>query len=99
MKSIKKPVSILHENTKEATLMLMCLKKNWVIFCSIAENPNITVTELFIKLRMSQSDVSQRLASLRSFELFDTEKTGKEVRYSISLKAIKVAKVINYHVK
>lgn len=44
----------------------------------------ITVTELFIKLRLEQSVVSQHLAILRKVGVLQTNRDGKYIFYSLN---------------
>ena len=44
----------------------------------------ITVTELFIKLRLEQSVVSQHLAILRKVGVLETNRDGKYIFYSLN---------------
>jgi ArsR family transcriptional regulator, virulence genes transcriptional regulator len=44
----------------------------------------ITVTELFIKLRLEQSVVSQHLAILRKVGVLQTNREGKYIFYSLN---------------
>ena len=47
------------------------------------DHHKLTVTELFIKLRMEQPVVSQHLSMMRSAGLVTTHKQGKFVWYSV----------------
>ena len=46
----------------------------------------MTVTEIYIKLRLEQSVASQHLAILRRADVLTTERDGKFIYYSINTK-------------
>lgn len=48
----------------------------------LARNPK-NVTELIFNCKLSQSAVSQHLAKLKKARIVKTEKTGKEIYYSL----------------
>ena len=50
----------------------------------IAGNPEITVTEMYIRLRIEQSVCSQHLAILRRAGLLGTTRTGKFIAYHLN---------------
>ncbi len=49
----------------------------------------LTVTEIYVALRMEQSVVSQHLAVLRNAGIVLTEREGKRIRYAINKNRIK----------
>lgn len=55
----------------------------------IDENERMTVTEMFSRLRLEQSVVSQHLAILRRAKIVDTEKESKFVYYSLNYERLK----------
>ena len=55
----------------------------------IHKSGDITVTELFIKLRLEQSVASQHLAILRKAGLVNTQRKGKFIFYSINHERLK----------
>jgi DNA-binding transcriptional ArsR family regulator len=54
----------------------------------IKENNEITVTDLYVKLRLEQSVASQHLAILRQAGIVDTLRKGKCIYYSINVARI-----------
>jgi DNA-binding transcriptional ArsR family regulator len=50
----------------------------------IESKKEITVTEIYKKLQMEQSVVSQHLALLRACEIVKTKKVGRFIKYSIN---------------
>lgn len=55
----------------------------------IHKNGRMTVTEVYIKLRLEQSVASQHLAILRKVQIVNTERQGKFIFYSINYQRIK----------
>ena len=49
----------------------------------LEENEKMTVTQLYIKLRIEQSVASQHLAILRKQKVVVTERNGKFIYYSV----------------
>ena len=50
----------------------------------IQQNGKITVTQIYVKLRLEQSVASQHLAILRKAGFVNTERDGKFIYYSIN---------------
>jgi len=50
----------------------------------LEENKRMTVTEIYVKLRLEQSVASQHLAILRSAGVVQTERDGKFIFYSVN---------------
>lgn len=80
------PVSIDHHNLKKGILKLKALhhKLRIAILKLLDENGKMTVTEIFVKLRIEQSVASQQLAILRTAEVVISERQGKFIHYSIN---------------
>jgi DNA-binding transcriptional ArsR family regulator len=53
------------------------------IMTMLEETPKLTVTEIFIKLRLEQSVASQHLAILRRVGVVETTRQGKFIHYSL----------------
>lgn len=47
-------------------------------------NQRITVTDIYVKLRLEQSVASQHLAILRRARMVNTERDGKKIFYSVN---------------
>lgn len=60
----------------------------------ILEGKTISVTTLFIQLRLEQSVVSQHLAILRRVNILKTKRDGKNIYYSVNIEEIK--RIIGY---
>lgn len=87
--------------THELQIEAISLKKAALVFRAINhklrqqmlqiihQNGRITVTELYIKLRLEQSVASQHLAILRKAGFVNTERDGKFMFYSINYQRVK----------
>src|ERR1022692_1111680 len=75
-----------YHSVKKATLVLRSLnhKLRQQVIKTIHENKRLTVTELYVKLRLEQSVASQHLAILRKAGIVCTERDGKFIFYTIN---------------
>lgn len=75
---------------KKASLVLRALnhKLRQQLLKVIHEEQKITVTELYVKLRLEQSVASQHLAILRRTGLVTTKREGKFIYYIINQKRL-----------
>ena len=73
-------------NSKKAAMVLRSLnhKLRQQVIKTIHENKRITVTQLYVQLRLEQSVASQHLAILRKAGIVSTERDGKFIFYSIN---------------
>lgn len=73
-------------NVKKAALVLRAVnhKLRQQILRLIDEHGRITVTELYVKLRLEQSVASQHLAILRKAGFVKTSRDGKFIYYSVN---------------
>jgi DNA-binding transcriptional ArsR family regulator len=73
-------------NLKKASMILRALnhKLRQQIVRILDENKKLTVTELYIQLRLEQSVASQHLAILRRAGIVKTERDGKFIHYTIN---------------
>ena len=78
-------------NVKKAALILRAVnhKLRQQILRLIDEHGKITVTELYVKLRLEQSVASQHLAILRKAGFVNTDREGKFIYYSVNMDRIK----------
>jgi DNA-binding transcriptional ArsR family regulator len=85
-------------NIKKAAMALRSLnhKLRQQVIKTIDENKRITVTQLYIRLRLEQSVASQHLAILRKAGIVSTERDGKFIFYTVNFPRIKA---INEYVK
>jgi DNA-binding transcriptional ArsR family regulator len=66
----------------------------------IDEEKKITVTEIYVRLRLEQSVASQHLAILRKAGIVNTERDGKFIYYLINHKRVdELTKLVNDMVK
>lgn len=75
---------------KKAALVLRALnhKLRQQILKLIDESGKMTVTELYVKLRLEQSVASQHLAILRKAGFVTTERDGKFIYYTVNTNRI-----------
>ena len=80
------PVKIDYFNVKKAALVLRALnhKLRQQIIKILEENAKMTVTDLYILLRLEQSVASQHLAILRRAGIVKTERDGKYIYYRVN---------------
>ena len=73
-------------NVKKASLILRAInhKLRQQILKLIDEQGRITVTEIYVKLRLEQSVASQHLAILRKAGYVNTLRDGKFIFYSVN---------------
>ncbi|HYM94443.1 MAG TPA: metalloregulator ArsR/SmtB family transcription factor [Chitinophagaceae bacterium] len=73
-------------NVKKAALILRAInhKLRQQILKLIDENSKVTVTEIYVKLRLEQSVASQHLAILRKAGFVNTDRDGKFIYYSVN---------------
>jgi len=71
---------------KKASLVLRAVnnKIRLQILQLLLEHSKLTVTSLFVKLRLDQSATSQHLAILRKTGFVNTERDGKNIYYFIN---------------
>lgn len=71
---------------KKASLVLRALnhKLRQQILRMLDEKKKLTVTEIYVQLRLEQSVASQHLAILRRAGIVDTEREGKFIYYIIN---------------
>lgn len=71
---------------KKAALILRAInhKLRQQILRLINQNSRMTVTEIYVKLRLEQSVASQHLAILRRAGFVNTDRDGKFIYYSVN---------------
>ncbi len=74
-------------NLKKAALVLRAVnhKRRQQILKLIDEHGRMTVTELYVKMRLEQSVASQHLAILRKAGFVKTNRDGKFIYYSVNI--------------
>lgn len=83
-------IKIDYYNVKKAALILRALnhKLRQQLLKLIEEEKKITVTEIYVRLRLEQSVASQHLAILRKAGIVTTQRDGKFIYYIINHKRI-----------
>ena len=78
-------------SVKKAALVLRAFnhKLRQQVLKIIDQQEKTTVTDIYVKLRIEQSVVSQHLAILRKAEFVTTKRDGKFIYYSINTNRIK----------
>ena len=81
---------INYRNIKKASFVLTAIKheQRHELMKIIHENKKYTVTELYIKMGMEQSVISQHLAILRKAGIISSNREGKYIFYSINSERI-----------
>ncbi|MEY2638674.1 MAG: hypothetical protein RIR90_156 [Bacteroidota bacterium] len=82
----KAPIKIDFLHTKKAALILRAInhKLRQQMLKLIDEHKKMTVTEIYIKLRLEQSVASQHLAILRRAGIVATQREGKFIYYAVN---------------
>lgn len=77
-------------STRKAALVLRAVnhKLRQQMLSLLSENPRMTVTEIYVALRLEQSVASQHLAILRRAGFVNTERDGKYIYYTINLERL-----------
>ena len=91
-------LKIDYYNVKKAALILRALnhKLRQQLLKLIEEEKKITVTEIYVRLRLEQSVASQHLAILRKAGIVTTEREGKFIFYLINHKRIEeISRIVN----
>ena len=83
-------VNMDYHNLKKAALVLRAMnhKLRQQMIALIEENEKLTVTEIYVKMRLEQSVASQHLAILRKAGIVETERDGKFIFYTVSKKRV-----------
>jgi DNA-binding transcriptional ArsR family regulator len=89
-KDSKSILQIDYYSIKKSSLILRALnhKLRQQIIKIIDEESKISVTEIYVKLRLEQSVASQHLAILRKAGIVTTERDGKFIYYTINYKRV-----------
>ena len=79
-------ITLDYAELRKAVLVLRAInhKLRQRIIGLLEESESLTVTDIYIKLRLEQSVASQPLAILRRAGVVDTERQGKFINYSLN---------------
>lgn len=82
----KNPIKVDFLHTKKAALILRSInhKLRQQIIKLLDDHQRMTVTEIYVKLRLEQSVASQHLAILRRAGIVSTTRDGKFIFYSVN---------------
>lgn len=82
----KTPIEVDLLSVKKAALIYRAInhKLRQQILKLIDETANITVTDIYVKLRLEQSVASQHLAVLRKAGFVVTNRDGKYIHYAVN---------------
>ena len=85
LKKGKDDIQLDYAELRKAVLVLRAVnhKLRQRIIDLLEENERMTVTDIYIKLRLEQSVASQHLAILRRAGVVATERNGKFIYYSL----------------
>ncbi|MBK8451218.1 MAG: helix-turn-helix transcriptional regulator [Saprospiraceae bacterium] len=85
LKKGPKEVQVDYSDLRRAVLVLRAVnhKLRQRVIDLLEENDTMTVTDIYIKLRLEQSVASQHLAILRRAGVVATERQGKFIYYSL----------------
>ena len=88
--SSESSINVDYHALKKAALVLRALnhKLRQQLLKLIEEEKKITVTEIYVRLRLEQSVASQHLAILRKASIVNTERDGKFIFYTVNYKRI-----------
>jgi DNA-binding transcriptional ArsR family regulator len=83
-------LTVNYHNLKKAALVLRALnhKLRQQILTLIETEDKITVTEIYVRMRLEQSVASQHLAILRRAGIVSTTRDGKFIYYTVNYKRI-----------
>ena len=86
LKKGKKDIQLNYGELRKAVLVLRAVnhKLRQDVIKLLDENEKMTVTDLYIKLRLEQSVASQHLAILRRAGVVKTDRNGKFIHYSLN---------------
>jgi len=81
----KKDIQLDYSELRKAVLVLRAVnhKLRQSVIDLLEENEKMTVTDIYIKLRLEQSVASQHLAILRRAGVVATERQGKFIYYAL----------------
>lgn len=86
LKKAKSEILLDYAELRKAVLVLRAInhKLRQSIIDLLSENEHMTVTDIYIKLRLEQSVASQHLAILRRAKVVITTRQGKFIYYSLN---------------
>lgn len=98
LKKGKKDVFLNYADLRKGVLVLRAVnhRLRQQIINLLSQNDQITVTDIYVKLRLEQSVASQHLAILRRSNIVMTERRGKYIYYTLNEERLAlVAQLVN----
>ena len=88
--SVSEDIKLDYNVLRKAVLILRAVnhKLRQQIIKLLEDNGKLTVTEIYVKLRLEQSVASQHLAILRRAGVVNTDREGKYIYYSLNKQRI-----------
>ena len=86
LKKGKQEIQLDYSELRKAVLVLRAInhKLRQRMINLLEENGSMTVTDIYVKLRLEQSVASQHLAILRRAGVVSTQRQGKYIYYSLN---------------
>lgn len=84
-------IKLDYNNLKKTVLVIRSVdhKLRQQIIKMLTESPRLTVSEIYLKLRIEQSIASQHLALLRRSGVVNTKRSGKFIYYTLNTERLK----------
>ncbi len=84
-------IELNYKNLRKSVLILRAANHDLrqKIIDLLQENEKLTVTKIYIALRVEQSVASQHLATLRRVGIVETSREGKYIHYSLNKNRLK----------
>ncbi len=98
LQSGDEPIKLEYQELRKAVLILRAVNHDLrqSIIGLLEESKHLTVTDIYVKLRLEQSVASQHLAILRRAGIANTERNGKFIQYSLNKKRLKeISRLVN----
>jgi DNA-binding transcriptional ArsR family regulator len=85
------PLKLEYKNLRKTVLILRAVnhKLRLKIIKMLSEKEKMSVTEIYVKLRLEQSVASQHLAIMRRSGVVKTSRTGKNIYYQLDNSRLK----------
>jgi DNA-binding transcriptional ArsR family regulator len=86
LKGGEEPIELKYQDLRKLVLVLRAINHDLrrQIVKLLSETAQMSVTDIYLKLRIEQSVASQHLAILRKAELVQTARNGKFIYYKIN---------------
>ena len=87
----KGPLKLEHKTLRKKVLVLRAVnhKLRLKIIKMLSDKQQMSVTEIYVKLRLEQSVASQHLAIMRRAGIVNTTRSGKNIYYELNASKLK----------